>query len=148
MVFLSLIKKNWKVALAIIVAGLLYISASWYISSIKTESYNNGRNEVEEEYKARIAAENEKNREFEKTLQGIIEDFGTKAVEKALVRKEATIIHQEKIREIIRNNPVYESCNVDQEVLNERNNIRALGPTGAETSIRRSDGSVRVEFNK
>lgn len=140
--------KYWKIIVPVILAGLAIWGAISWINNIKEEAYNNGVVATDNKWEDKIAKENEANRKFEETLRDIVGEFGQQAVEEAIARTETTVIHQEKIREIIRNNPIYKECKIDPQVLDARNQIRALGPTGATSSTTREDGSVRVEFSQ
>lgn len=120
----SWFKKNWKLTLAVI----LVVAGYFFISNMKQAAYDSGVEVTEKKYKEIIDAENQRNRDFEKKIGDIVSTFGEKAVQEALERESKTVIQKEKITEIVTNNPVYQECKIDQEVLDARNAVRELGP--------------------
>ena len=119
---------NLRWLLPVAGAIVLLLSAWWYVSSVKAEAYKQGVADEKARYEQIIAAEDKKNREFEAVLKNVITEYGQQAVAEAAKRVKKETIHTRSIETIIRDNPVYTECKADQQVLDNRNAIRSLGP--------------------
>jgi hypothetical protein len=120
----SFIGQNWKIFLPII----LVIGAYFYHKHALNEAYDEGVKFEWTRVKALADAQDKRNREFETQMDSSIKKYGQQLLEDAAERVKQETIHTEKIKTIVQNNPVYEQCLVDQEVINLRNQTRALGP--------------------
>ena len=113
--------QNWKwlVPLILVIAAFLWT---------KEHYYNLGQATEKAAWEEKIKIEAEKNQKLTEAISLSVSNFGTLAakLDEARVRKET--IHEERINTIIKDNPIYTECKVDQEVLNEQNAIKALGP--------------------
>lgn len=117
----NFISNNWKWLLP-----TLALIISFFVVSDKY--YDKGIAEERAKWEARVAVEDAKNREFEALIVNVVSTFGKNAVEEALKRVKTETVYRDRLQTIVKNNPVYTSCVVDQEVLNNRNAIRQLGP--------------------
>jgi len=122
------LKDNWKWVLPI----LLALGAYWYHNHAVKTAYGNGYlGGVKDEQAAiqeRMDAENKKNREFEQMLNSAISEFGRGLITETAERVAIEAKLNKSIQTIIRDNPIYEQCQVDQGVTDARNQIRKLGP--------------------
>lgn len=129
---LGFFKDNWRWVIPIVLgAGAVYGAYSFYDSKLK-ESYDRGygvgMKDTDASWNGKIDEEAKRNQEFEVLLRGIIVEFGEKAVREAIARNVKEQSYQSKIRTIIKDNPIYQQCTVDEALLQSRNNIRGLGP--------------------
>lgn len=115
---------NWKIFVPI----LLVLAAWWYHNRAIDQAYDAGVVAEQQANQARVDEENRKNREFEEAMGRSIEKFGKKLLEDNEARIVTETIHTNQIKTIVQDNPVYEQCLVDQEVIDLRNQTRALGP--------------------
>lgn len=116
--------QNWKWLLPI----LIVIGSYFYVKHLINEAYDNGVAAEKLRWEERAKIENAANRQTEQTLQNIVNNFGTKIIQDTAVRTAKEQTHTDRINTIIRENTIYEECKVDQEVIDMRNEIRALGP--------------------
>jgi hypothetical protein len=119
---------NLRWLLPLVGVIVLFLSAWWYISSVKQEAYDKGVLSERTRYEQIIAAEDAKNREFESLINKSIADYGQRAVREAAKRIEKETIHTRTIETIVKDNPIYINCKADKEVIDSRNAIRSLGP--------------------
>ena len=120
--------KNWKyIGIALAIIGAFFWVQS-EIKHMKQKAYDSGVASERTRINEIIAKENDKNRKIEEQVSKAIDDFVVKIdkTEKTRVVKENT--YTDTIKEIVNNNTVYEECKVSQEVLDEKNKIRDLGP--------------------
>ena len=119
---------NWKIILPLLLVG----AAIWYHNKAVDESYKSGYSQGTTDEKAaeqaRVDEENRRNRQFEQMLQNAINEFGRGLVEDTAERVAVETKLRTSVQTIIRDNPIYEQCKVDPEVIDARNQIRALGP--------------------
>lgn len=118
------LKDNWKWVLPII----LVIGAYWWHNKEIDKAYDRGVVAEAGRVKDLIEAEDARNREFEKNLAAQLAQYvlDNAAEDKVRVETETKSFHT--IEQVIKNNPVFEQCIVDKEIIEERNKIRALGP--------------------
>ena len=119
---------NWKIIVPIILVVAFYFFITDKINDAREEGYNSGIAYEKSEQAKRVALENEANRKFEAMLNESISKFGRQAVEEAIKRVSKETVYKEKITTMVKDNPIYEECKVEQEVLDARNEIRKLGP--------------------
>lgn len=120
----SFIKKHWRIVLVILLVIAAYF---WYNSKIK-EAFESGVETEAQRTKDLIKAEDERNREFEKNLAENIAEYVQNNREKDEIRVEKETKRFHTIEQIIKDSPNSNKCLVDQEIIDERNKIRALGP--------------------
>lgn len=127
------IKKNYKwivpILLAVSLVALGYIKYKSDMASAYDNGYAKAVTEVNDSWYKKVDEEAARNKQFELTLREIIVQFGEKAVREATSRVTKEIKYRDRINTIIKTNPKYEQCVVDQEVIDNRNAIRQLGPT-------------------
>lgn len=119
---------NWKIIVPIMAAIALYFFVVDKIDDARVEGYNSGIAFQKAEHKKAIDEENEFNRKFEQKMGETLATFVENITREAQVRvvKENTL--ERRVETIVRDNPVYTQCVVDQEVIDARNEIRKLGP--------------------
>jgi hypothetical protein len=139
----NFVAANWRwlvpllVGIVIVLASYLYISDK--ISDAREEGIAQGIDYQKKIYAKQVDEENERNRKFEELLDKAISNFGRDVVEQTVERMAKETRAKDKITTIIKNNPVYEQCVVDQEVLDTRNQIRKLGPQEYPVRIKLED---------
>lgn len=113
--------RNWKwlVPVIALVISFFVVSDMYYDKGIAEEKAR---------WEEKIKKEGDSNRAFEVIINNAIANFGKEAVEKALERVERETVYKDKIQTIVKNNPIYSSCLVGQDVIDNRNAIRAEGP--------------------
>lgn len=116
--------QNWKWIVPIIALILVY----FYIHHLINNAYKQGEAAEKHRWELKIEEENRQNREFEQKLSNVISEFGNKLAAQTAERVAKEQLHTNTIETIIRDNPIYTDCKVDQTIINERNAIRALGP--------------------
>lgn len=137
--------KYWKyIAVVLAIAGLVF-SVYSYLGNIKEAAYNKGVVVTNNTWNKRIEQENEKNRELEASIAAMLEDFAGDIIAETSKRNTDSVVIKDHISTIIKDNPIYSQCIVDQEVVDNRNAIRAFGPS---TVTNKADGSVRIDFNE
>ena len=124
-------KNNWKWVLPLILVIAFSVFAYFKIQDMKKDAFDAGVKHEHSQWEKRIAEENKKNRAFELKLKNIVEDFGKEAAENAAARVKKETVYVDNIRTIVKNDPKYEQCLVDTDIINARNSIRANGPTGS-----------------
>lgn len=118
----------------LILLGLAVVSVLagvkiWYDNQIEA-AFNRGAQSVVEEYKAKVEETNKQNREFEKRMGSIITNYSTSISKAESKRTSAELRQLKKIEELIAQDTKYNTCEVDDLVIESRNNIRELGPKG------------------
>jgi N-methylhydantoinase B/oxoprolinase/acetone carboxylase alpha subunit len=121
--------QNWKWLIPTIA-----LVVSFFVVSDKY--YEKGRQEERTYWDKKIKESDARNRAFENRINVAISTFGRETVEEALKRVEEETIYKDRIQTIVRNNPIYTQCVVDQDVIDNRNAIREQGPKKAEYPIR------------
>lgn len=113
--------QNWKwlVPLILVIAAFLWTKEHYYSLGQATEKAA---------WEEKIKIEAEKNQKLTEAISLSVSNFGTLAAKLDEARVQKETIHEERINTIIKDNPIYTECKVDQEVLNEQNAIKALGP--------------------
>jgi len=120
----EIFKQYWK----IIVPVLLVCLAYWYHTNAVDNAYDSGVEAEQLANQERVGAQNKLNREMETRIKNAISTFGTDLVNQAAERTAAEVELTSKIETIMIDNPIYEQCVVDPEVLEIGNQIRNLGP--------------------
>lgn len=112
--------KHWKIALAIV----LIIGAIIYHKKEVSKAYSSGVKAEFNRNKVVADAQNKKNRLNEKLLKEAINKNKELNIKLNEQRKKKEIIYRDKIQEVIKNNPIYQECKIDQSVIDYRNEIR------------------------
>lgn len=110
---------RWLVPLIAIIIGFFVVRDHYYDKGITDERTY---------WVKRIKEEDIRNREFESKINNAITKFGTKTNKEAQTRVVKETFYKNKIETIIKDNPVYTQCLVNQEIVDSRNAIRAQGP--------------------
>lgn len=113
--------QNWKW----LVPLLALIGAFFWT---KNHYYDLGKEQEKIVWEAKVEAERKKNEELTKLLASSVDTFA-KAIEtrnEERVNKET--IHETRINTIVEEKPIYKECKVDQEVIDEQNALKAMGP--------------------
>lgn len=114
--------QNWKwlVPVLLLVAGFLWT---------KNHYYDLGRQEEKLAWESRIKVEQEKNKRLTELLETSVVSFGETLQKEETERVSKEVIRENRINTIIQEKPIYQECKIDQEVLDEQNALKALGPT-------------------
>lgn len=122
--FAKLIKafflQNWKWLLP-----LMLVAAGFFWT--KEHYYNLGQNTERLEWEQRVAKEQEKNDKITETLDKSVNVLGEIALKEDQARNDKETIIETRINTVLEK-PVYTDCKVDQEVVDEQNALKALGP--------------------
>lgn len=112
--------QNWKwlVPLLLLIAGFFWT---------KEHYYNIGLNEERTVWEKRLEAERKKNEQLTQALFSSVDTFGKVVNTRNEERINNEIVRETRINTIIEK-PIYTECKVDQEVLDEQNALKALGP--------------------
>lgn len=112
--------QNWKwlVPLLLLIAGFFWT---------KEHYYNIGVNEERAVWEKRLEAERKKNEQLTQALFSSVDTFGKVVNTRNEERINNEIVRETRINTIIEK-PIYTECKVDQEVLDEQNALKALGP--------------------
>lgn len=112
--------QNWKwlVPLLLLIAGFFWT---------KEHYYNIGVNEERTVWEKRLEAEKKKNEQLTQALFSSVDTFGKVVNTRNEERINNEIVRETRINTIIEK-PIYTECKVDQEVLDEQNALKALGP--------------------
>lgn len=117
----SFILANWKWLLPLVAAVLAFL---W----TKDHYYDLGRETERTKWEKLVQKEKERNEKLSNSLLDSVDTF-SKAVEtrnEDRVQKET--IRETRINTIVEEKPIYKECRIDQEVLNEQNALKAMGP--------------------
>tara|TARA_B100000508_G_C11433564_1_gene264721 strand:- start:31 stop:465 length:435 start_codon:yes stop_codon:yes gene_type:complete len=120
----GIFKQYWK----FIVPVLLLAAAYWYHDRAVDRAYQDGIVAEQVANQERVDAVNAKNREFENMMRGILGEFNQDLINQTAERTAREIELSSGVEQIMVDNPIYQQCLVDPEVLDFRNQIRALGP--------------------
>lgn len=122
---LSFLKSNWKlVAISLFLAGVFF-----YHKNAVKNAYNEGVKIERQAWKDKVKAEDEANRKYEKLVQDAVNLYGKKLLDESEKRISKETVYKNNIETIIKDNPIYSQCIVDQSIIDNRNEIRKLGPT-------------------
>ena len=120
----NILKKMWPVLLCMGLFLLGYI----HLQNILSHAYDRGKSDCNTSWQKRYDQLVAQNQLLTNVMQNELNDFGKKIDQQNQVRVDKENTHTETIKEIIQNNPVYQQCVIDQSVIDQRNQIRALGP--------------------
>ena len=110
---------RWLLPVLFVVCGFLWTKEHYYDLGKETERAA---------WEARVAKEQEQNNKITLELLDAADHFGRKYIEESEARRVIENTHTESIKTIIKDNPVYTDCKVDQEVLDQQNALKELGP--------------------
>ena len=113
--------ENWKWIVPLLLA---FAAFQW----TKSHYYNLGTSDERVTWEAKVEKERKKNEELTAALLGNVETFGKLAEKENNERVSKEVIRENRINTIIQEKPIYQECKVDQEILDELNAIKALGP--------------------
>lgn len=113
--------QNWKW----IVPLLLALAAFQWT---KSHYYNLGTSDERITWEDKVEKERKKNEQLTAALLGNVETFGKLADKENGERVSKEVIRENRINTIIEEKPIYQECKVDQEILDEQNALKALGP--------------------
>jgi hypothetical protein len=125
--------RNWKWLIPTIALIVCFFVVS-------DKYYEKGRQEEKTYWEQKIKEEDARNRAFENRINIAISTFGKQTVEEALKRVEQETVYRDRIQTIVKSNPIYTQCVVDQDVINNRNAIRDQGP--------KSEYPIRVDLTE
>jgi hypothetical protein len=112
--------QNWKwlLPLMLVVAGFFWTKEHYYVLGQETERLA---------WEKRVQKEQEKNDKITDTLEKSVGVLGEIALKEDVARKDKETIIETRINTVLEK-PVYTDCQVDQEVVDEQNALKALGP--------------------
>ena len=113
--------QNWKwlVPLILVVIGFLWT---------RDHYLDQGRAEERLVWEERLEKEKLRNEKLTELLAGSVTTFAEAADTRNEERSEKETIRETRINTIIEEKPVYLECLVDQEVINEQNALKEMGP--------------------
>ena len=113
--------QNWKwlVPLILVVIGFLWT---------RDHYLDQGRAEERLVWEERLEKEKLRNEKLTELLAGSVTTFAEAADTRNEERSEKETIRETRINTIIEERPVYLECLVDQEVINEQNALKEMGP--------------------
>ena len=113
--------QNWKwiVPLLLVIAGFLWTKEHYYTLGQDTERAK---------WDKRVEEETKRNQELSINIGEALKTYGQLFLNKENNRLQKEVTHENRIETIIKEKPIYTDCKVDQEVLNEQNALKALGP--------------------
>ena len=113
---------NWKwlVPLILLVAAFFWTKDHYYDLGKETEAAA---------WEKKVEAERKRNEELTKLLASSLDTFGKVVETRNEERRDTEIIRENRINTIVQEKPVYTECKVDQEVIDEQNALKAMGPT-------------------
>lgn len=113
--------QNWKWIVPLLLAFAAFL---W----TKNHYYNLGTSDERVTWEAKLKKEQEKNEKLTESLLGNVETLGKLAEKENGERVSKEVIRENRINTIIEEKPIYQECKVDQEILDEINALKALGP--------------------
>lgn len=113
--------QNWKWLVPLILATLAFL---W----TKDHYYDLGVDEERAVWEKKLEVERKRNDYLTKALSSSVETFGKAVETRNEDRTSKEVIRESKINTIVEEKPVYIECKVDQEVIDEQNAIKAMGP--------------------
>lgn len=121
------LRKNWKIALLIaVVFGGFFLHRD-AVNAFGDRRYAEGKAVVVKGLKDALAEQQKKNLELERDAATALADFAKDRAEMAEKRiNKETVIREKTIQYL--DSEEYGQCAISQDILDERNRIRALGP--------------------
>ena len=113
--------QNWKWLVPLILVTLAFL---W----TKDHYYDLGVEEEKAVWEKKLEAERKRNDYLTKALSSSVETFGKAVETRNGDRTSKEVIRESRINTIVEEKPIYIDCKVDQEVIDEQNAIKALGP--------------------
>lgn len=110
---------HWKIFLPL----LIIVVEFFVVSNIY---YNKGVAEEKAKWEERIKIETEKNAKLTASIASAVDNYGTLADKQDEARVEREVVHENNIRTIIQEKPVYKECIVDDDVIDELNALRSI----------------------
>lgn len=117
---LELAVKYWKIVLPVVI-----IIVEFFV--VSNVYYDKGVKEERTKWEERIKIEAEKNRKLTESIAASVNNYGELARKQDQTRIQKEVVHENNIRTIIQEKPVYKECKTDADVLKELNAIRGLG---------------------
>lgn len=117
---LELAIKYWKIVLPVVI-----IIVEFFV--VSNVYYNKGVTVERAAWQKRVDAEAEKNKKLTDSIATQAVNYGELARKQDQTRVQKEIVHENSIRTIIQEKPVYKDCKTDADVLKELNAIRGLG---------------------
>lgn len=112
---------NWKWLVPLILAGAAFL---W----TKDHYYDLGQDDERVVWEKRIEEERKRNEELTKLLASSVDSFGKAVETRNEERRDKETVRETRINTIVEEKPVYKECMVDQEVIDEQNALKAMGP--------------------
>lgn len=112
---------NWKWLVPLILAGAAFL---W----TKNHYYDLGQDDERVVWEKRIEEERKRNEELTKLLASSVDTFGKVVETRNEERRDKETVRETRINTIVEERPVYKECKVDQEVIDDQNALKAMGP--------------------
>ena len=120
-----LFKTHWR-GFALVAAITAFVFLAYNaINNIKEQEYNKGVATERSVWQRRVDAENIANRKRESDMLNTINSISRELQTTSQARDRYEQSRVDHVETIIRDNPVYRQCVVDQDIINLRNEIRA-----------------------
>lgn len=117
----DLFLQNWKWLVPLILVILAFL---W----TKDHYYDLGKADETAVWEARVKEEERKNKLLTEALGKSVTTFGKIVDERNSERSNKEVIRETRINTIVEEKPIYQQCLVDQEVIDEQNSLKAMGP--------------------
>jgi hypothetical protein len=117
---LELAIKYWKIVLPVVI-----IIVEFFV--VSNVYYDKGVTEERVVWQKRVDAETEKNKKLTDSIASQAVNYGELARKQDQTRVQKEVVHENSIRTIIQEKPIYKDCKTDSDVLKELNAIRSLG---------------------
>lgn len=126
MAIISLLKRFWPLIVGLIVLGAIYAMVIHYGNT----RYQEGVEATKQTVRDQIAKQDTLNREKENEIQKGIDAADEKYINERNSREKAEQKYQDSIKDKLSKTPFIQEyqCTIPEDVLRERNAIRALGP--------------------
>lgn len=120
----NFVKKNWEVLLVI----ALVLGAMYWLHHVKQVAYDKGKADCNTAWQKKADQMEAANQKTTKALQDEIAAYASKLREANAQRIQTETTHTNTIKQIVTEKPIYQQCTVEPTVLDQLNQIRALGP--------------------
>jgi uncharacterized protein YlxW (UPF0749 family) len=120
----TILTKYWKYIAIILAVVAVYFFVVGKINHMKQEAYNHGVQDERTRVIKLIRDENQRNRQFEQTLQTSLDKFGAKLDATQRDRIVREVVYRNKLIKLVDNDPS-QQCKVNPEVTKLHNQIRA-----------------------
>ncbi len=124
-------KRYWKIALGLLIAALLFWGHWKLVNNYGEKQYQRGVAATLAKMKAEVASRNVVNREIEKRAADGLDGFAKRKEREDTERSTKEKKREDRVIAGVYTRPMLnsEDCSIPQQVLDDRNAIRELGPS-------------------